>query len=132
MGVVYGLVRNSLMGASRGRLKVIGGHMVERPGVRATGSSREVRSAAKLQHRNIVTAYSAIRGWETALRSRWSTSRGDDLANVITSGGPMQVINACYVVYQAAPGLQHAHERGMVHRDTSSRLISSCLAAEKK
>jgi serine/threonine protein kinase len=27
------------------------------------------------------------------------------------------VVNACYFIHQAALGLQHAHERGMVHRD---------------
>ena len=42
---------------------------------------------------------------------------GDDLAKVVKSYGRLPVANACYVIYQAALGLQHAHERGMVHRD---------------
>jgi len=42
---------------------------------------------------------------------------GDDLAKIVRSRGPLPVANACYVIYQAALGLQHAHERGMVHRD---------------
>ena len=58
MGVVY-LVRNKLMGRLE-VLKVVGGHLVERPGVRDR-FLREVQSAAKLQHKNIVTAYSAMR-----------------------------------------------------------------------
>jgi serine/threonine protein kinase len=113
MGVVY-LVRNKLMGRLE-VLKVVSGHLVERPGVRDR-FLREVQSAAKLQHKNIVTAYSAIRlGESIALAMEYVP--GDDLAKVVKSGGPLPVINACYFIYQAALGLQHAHERGMVHRD---------------
>src|SRR5205823_13259417 len=31
--------------------------------------------------------------------------------------GPLPVTHACHYVRQAALGLQHAHEKGMVHRD---------------
>jgi serine/threonine protein kinase len=113
MGVVY-LARNKLMGRLE-VLKVIGGHLIERPGARER-FMREVRSAAKLQHKNIVTAYSAMR-LDESMALAMEYVDGDDLAKVVKSGGPMVVINACYVVYQAAQGLQHAHERGMVHRD---------------
>ena len=34
-----------------------------------------------------------------------------------SSKGPLPVAHACYFAYQAALGLQHAHEQGMVHRD---------------
>ena len=113
MGVVY-LVRNKLMERLE-VLKVVGGHLVERPGVRVR-FLREVQSAAKLQHKNIVTAYSAMElGKSIVLVMEYV--QGDDLAKVVKSGGPMSVINACYFIYQAALGLQHAHERGMVHRD---------------
>ena len=47
----------------------------------------------------------------------WSTSTGEDLAKMVKSRGPLPVVHACYFIYQAALGLQHAHERGMVHRD---------------
>ena len=77
---------------------------------------REVQSAAKLQHKNIVTAYSAMRlGANIVLAMEYV--EGDDLAKVVKSYGRLPVANACYVIYQAALGLQHAHERGMVHRD---------------
>ena len=113
MGVVY-LARNKLMGRLE-VLKVVGGHLVERPGVRDR-FLREVQSAAKLQHKNIVTAYAAMRfGESIALAMEYV--EGDDLAKVVKSGGPLPVVNACYFIYQAALGLQHAHERGMVHRD---------------
>ena len=42
---------------------------------------------------------------------------GEDLAKVVKARGPLPVANACYYVHQAALGLQHAHEQGMVHRD---------------
>src|SRR6202453_79996 len=58
MGVVY-LANNKLMGRLE-VLKVVGRHLVERPGV-GDRFLREIRSAAKLQHPNIVTAYSAMR-----------------------------------------------------------------------
>ena len=113
MGVVY-LVRNKLMGRLE-VLKVVGGHLVEQPGVRDR-FLREVQSAAKLQHKNIVTAYSAMRLGESIVLAM-EYVQGDDLAKMVKSGGPLPVINACYFIYQAALGLQHAHERGMVHRD---------------
>ena len=58
MGVVY-LAQNKLMGRDE-VLKVMGRQIIERPGV-LDRFLREIRSAAKLHHPNIVTAYSAIR-----------------------------------------------------------------------
>jgi hypothetical protein len=42
---------------------------------------------------------------------------GLDLARMVKARGPMPVGHACHHARQAALGLQHAHERGMVHRD---------------
>ena len=42
---------------------------------------------------------------------------GLDLARMVKTRGPLSIAHACNFVYQAAVGLQHAHERGMVHRD---------------
>jgi serine/threonine protein kinase len=42
---------------------------------------------------------------------------GLDLAELVKSSGRLPVVHACNYVHQAALGLQHAHERGMVHRD---------------
>jgi serine/threonine protein kinase len=113
MGVVY-LARNKLMGRSE-VLKLVSGHLLEHAGVRGR-FLREIQSAARLQHQNIVTAYSAMRlGRNIVLAMEYV--EGDDLAKIVRSSGPLSVANACYVIYQAALGLQHAHERGMVHRD---------------
>src|SRR5436309_1596908 len=42
---------------------------------------------------------------------------GTDLARLVKGSGPLPVTQACDYARQAALGLQHAHERGLVHRD---------------
>src|SRR5207302_6710895 len=42
---------------------------------------------------------------------------GTTLAQVVARRGRLPVREACDYVRQAALGLQHAHEQGMVHRD---------------
>jgi Protein kinase domain len=116
MGVVY-LARNKLMGRLE-VLKVAGGHLIERPGVRDR-FLREVQSAAKLQHKNIVAAYSAIRLGESIVLSMEYID-GEDLAKMVKPRGPLPVVHACYFIYQAALGLQHAHDRAW-STATSSR-----------
>ncbi len=77
---------------------------------------REVRAAATLDHPNVVKAYAAHRaGGRLVLVMEFVP--GDDLAKVVQDRGALTPTHACYYAYQAALGLQHAHERGMVHRD---------------
>jgi serine/threonine protein kinase len=113
MGVVY-LARNKLMGRQE-VLKVVGRQLIERPGV-GDRFLREIQSAARLQHVNIVTAYSAMRLGPSLVLSM-EYVKGFDLAKIVKSEGPLSVAFASHFVHQAALGLQHAHERGMVHRD---------------
>ncbi|MDA1018095.1 MAG: protein kinase, partial [Planctomycetota bacterium] len=42
---------------------------------------------------------------------------GIDLAESVKQRGPLPVEEACDYIRQVADGLQHAHEKGMVHRD---------------
>ncbi len=42
---------------------------------------------------------------------------GLDLARLVKAKGPLPVPHACNYIHQAALGLQHAHEQGMVHGD---------------
>ena len=111
--MVY-LAQNKLMGRLE-VLKVVGRHLVERPGV-LDRFLREIRSAAKLHHANIVTAHSAIRLGENLVLAM-EYVEGLDLAKMVKTKGPLPIAHACYFIHQAALGLQHAHERGMVHRD---------------
>ena len=113
MGVVY-LAHNRLMGRDE-VLKIVGKHLIERKGV-LERFSREIRSAARLTHPNIVHAYSAFRSVESVVFAM-EYVEGLDLAKLVNAKGPMSVAHASYFAYQAALGLQHAHEQGLVHRD---------------
>lgn len=77
---------------------------------------REVQAAAKLSHPNIVTAYDAEQAGDIHFLVM-EFVEGTDLASVVKERGPMSVVEACECIQQAAAGLQHAHEKGMVHRD---------------
>ncbi len=113
MGVVY-LAQNRLMGRQE-VLKVVSSHLISRRGVldRFLG---EIRNAARLDHPNVVTAYSALRMGESFVLAMQYVE-GLDLAKMVKTKGPLPVAHACNFIYQAALGLQHAHEHGMVHRD---------------
>jgi serine/threonine protein kinase len=113
MGVVY-LAHNQLMGRDE-VLKVMSQHIIERPGV-LDRFVREIRAVAKLRHPNIVTAYHATRLGDSVVFAMEYVD-GLDLSRMVKAKGALPVGHACNVVYQAALGLQHAHEEGLVHRD---------------
>jgi WD40 repeat protein/serine/threonine protein kinase len=77
---------------------------------------REARAAARLSHPNIVTVYDAdeVAGTHFFVMEY---VEGTDLAKLVQGQGPLTVQQACDCVRQAALGLQHAHEQGLVHRD---------------
>ena len=77
---------------------------------------REVQSAARLAHPNIVAAYDAEQAGDTHFLVMEHVP-GETLSEVVKREGPLDVVRACGVLGQAAAGLQHAHEQGMVHRD---------------
>ena len=113
MGVVY-LAENTLMGRKE-VLKVVGSHLLNRKTI-FERFLREIRAASQLQHPNIVRAYSASRIGESLVLAM-EYVEGHDLEKLLEQKGPLPVQHACNFAYQAALGLQHAHERGMVHRD---------------
>jgi serine/threonine protein kinase len=113
MGVVY-LARNALMGRLE-VLKVVGHHLIERKGV-LDRFNREIRAAARLDHPNIVHAYSAFRSGASLVLAM-EYVEGLDLARIVKARGPLPMAHACYYVQKAALGLQHAHEHNLVHRD---------------
>ena len=77
---------------------------------------REVQAAAKLSHPNIVAAYDAEQAGDVHFLVM-EFVEGTDLASFVKQRGPLSVAEACRCIRQAADGLQHAHEQGMVHRD---------------
>src|SRR5262249_51639814 len=96
-------------------LKVINAQLVGNPKA-VERFHREVQAAAKLHHPNIVTAHDADEAGNTHFLVM-EFVEGTDLAKYIEKKGPLPVAHACHFIRQAALGLQHAHERGMVHRD---------------
>ncbi|MBW3600366.1 MAG: serine/threonine protein kinase, partial [Planctomycetes bacterium] len=77
---------------------------------------REVQAAARLHHPNIVTAYDAEQAGDLHYLVMEFVD-GVDLDEILRERGPLPVEEACDFIRQAAAGLQHAHELGMVHRD---------------
>ena len=96
-------------------LKVIKRAFTDNP-ARVERFRREVRTAARLSHPNIVTTYDA-EDTGTTLFLVMEYVEGVSLGRLVKERGPLPVPEACDHVRQAALGLQHAHERGMVHRD---------------
>ena len=77
---------------------------------------REVKAAAQLSHPNIVTSYDADHAGDFHFMVMEFVD-GVDLSQTVKKRGALPVAEACDYIRQAAIGLQHAHERGMVHRD---------------
>lgn len=75
---------------------------------------REVQAAAQLRHPNIVTAHDAEQAGDLHYLLMEFV---DGLDEVIGRDGPLPVEDACDYIRQAAEGLQHANDLGMVHRD---------------
>jgi WD40 repeat protein/serine/threonine protein kinase len=78
---------------------------------------REIRAAAQLDHPNIVRAFDADEIDGNHLLVMEYVENGIDLARIVKRDGPLPVAVACDYIRQAALGLQHAYERGLVHRD---------------
>ncbi|GEM_PF-2051737 len=86
---------------------------------------REIRAAAKLEHPNIVRALDA----DEANGTHFFVMEfvvGQDLHKLVKTSGPLEVSRACEYVRQAALGLQHAQERGLVHRDIKPHNLLVC------
>ncbi|HEV3080793.1 MAG TPA: serine/threonine-protein kinase [Gemmataceae bacterium] len=77
---------------------------------------KEIQAAAQLIHPNIVLAYDAGQAGPTHYFAM-EYVEGTDLSRLVEQSGPLAVGQACEYIRQAALGLQHAHSRGMVHRD---------------
>jgi serine/threonine-protein kinase len=77
---------------------------------------REILVASRLQHPNVVRVFDAGQAADTYYLAM-EFIEGADLYQVVKRSGPLPVAQACDVLRQAALGLQHAHEHGLVHRD---------------
>jgi WD40 repeat protein/serine/threonine protein kinase len=113
MGVVY-LARHRLSGRLE-VLKVMNKDLLARPGSRER-FLREIQSAARLDHTNVVKMYTALEMGELMVLVM-EYVEGESLADYVKKQGPLPVAYSYYYVQQAALGLQHAFEKKMVHRD---------------
>jgi len=79
--------------------------------------SAALRFVGKVDHPNIVLAYDADKINGTHMLVMEYVDAANDLARLVENYGPLPVEKACEYIRQAALGLQHAHEQGLVHRD---------------
>jgi eukaryotic-like serine/threonine-protein kinase len=77
---------------------------------------REARAAAALDHPNIARAHDVDRDGKLHFLVM-EYVEGRNLQEIVSACGPLSVPRALHYMLQAAHGLQHAHENGLVHRD---------------
>ncbi|WP_439624403.1 serine/threonine-protein kinase [Gemmata sp.] len=78
--------------------------------------TREAYASAQLSHPNIVQIHDIGEANGTRFFSM-EYVRGRSLADVVKTQGKLDSETAVKYVLQAARGLKHAHDRGMIHRD---------------
>ncbi len=128
MGVVY-QAEHRIMERTVA-IKVINRHYVNNPQA-IERFRQEVRLAARLSHPNIVAAHDADQAGDLHFLVMEFVD-GVSLARRIEKRGPFTIQQACNFVRQAALGLQHAFERGMVHRDIKPQNLMLTRAGQIK
>jgi len=96
-------------------LKVIHPHLVSN--AEALGRfQREMKAVARLSHPNIVQSFEADPLGQAQFFAM-EYVQGIDLNRHVQRAGALPVEEACDFIRQAASGLAHAHQQGLVHRD---------------
>jgi len=114
MGSVY--LAEHLVMERKVALKVIHATLLGDQSMALPRFQQEVKAAARLSHPNIVQAFDADQAGNLHFLVMEYVD-GMDLAAYLARKGKLAVHQACQFVHQAALGLQHAHEKGMIHRD---------------
>ena len=81
---------------------------------------REARAVAAMNHLNIVRAYDVDKQTESGTDIHFLVMEyveGRNLEQIVKDRGPLDYVMAVDTIRQAADGLGHAHQLGMVHRD---------------
>jgi serine/threonine-protein kinase len=113
MGIVYKAHEESLNRFVA--IKVLGEHLTEDPG-HVERFLREARSAAALNHPNIVQIY-AVSEEEGRHFFAMEYVSGRSLQQILKSSGPLDPIQVAKIALQTASGLRAAHDQGIIHRD---------------
>lgn len=77
---------------------------------------REARAVAALDHPNIVHAYDIDQDEQLHFLVMEYVD-GSNLQDIVKKVGPLDALRCCHYVRQAALGLEHANNAGLVHRD---------------
>jgi serine/threonine protein kinase len=112
-GIVY-LCEHKFM-RRRVAIKVLATNMAENPYV-LERFYREGQAVAALDHPNIVRAHDIDHDGNLHFLVMEYVD-GASLDRIVRKLGQLDVPRACHYIRQAALGLQHAHEAGLVHRD---------------
>ena len=81
---------------------------------------REAKAVASLNHPNIVRAYDVDQQFDGGAEIHFLVMEfveGRNLEKIVSAKGPLKYVEAADYIRQAADGLSHAHQAGLVHRD---------------
>ncbi|MDB5335990.1 MAG: serine/threonine protein kinase [Planctomycetaceae bacterium] len=81
---------------------------------------REAKAVASLNHLNIVRAYDVDQQFDGGAEIHFLVMEfveGRNLEKIVTAKGALKYVEAVDYIRQAADGLAHAHQAGLVHRD---------------
>ncbi len=83
---------------------------------------QEARAASRLQHTNIVS----VLDFGVSVNEPYlvmELAKGKTICDLLLSNGPLPVDTAIDITLQICEGLAHAHQKGVIHCDLSSRNI---------
>ncbi len=89
---------------------------------------REAEAAAQLDHPNIVRAFDIDHEGDVHYFVM-EYIEGRDFLQIVKDQGPLEYRQAADYIAQAAAGLQHAHDAGLIHRDVKP---GNCLVDGKQ
>jgi serine/threonine protein kinase/tetratricopeptide (TPR) repeat protein len=79
---------------------------------------REVEACGRLEHHpNLVSVTNTGTSQHGVPYLVMEFVDGQDLKQIVERIGPLEIADACRIVHDAAAGLSHAHEKGLIHRD---------------
>lgn len=90
---------------------------------------QEVRATGSLEHPNLVVAIDSSSPEDEEHFLVMEYIDGVSVDRLIEAGGPLPVADACEIARQAALGLAHLHEQGLVHRDVKPSNLMVTLSS---